>query len=592
MPDVEAVVLTGGASTRMGADKAKLDVGGEPQGQAIARRLHERGHRVTICGRERIPGFDFRPDSEAFGGPLAALSGFQPSAAYVFVASCDMPRFDARLVDFLLAVMGHADAAIPYVGGMAQPLCALYKANAFAEARVALEEGRRSVMAWLDRLSVRHVTEFELLGASIDFATLAGANTPAEFEALKLDRIGYFEALVQLIEHAPATRYEYVPIDELNGRILGEPVVALRDQPPFEASAVDGFAVAAADLASISRGEARLQVQQRVFAGAAEPPLRVTPGNCAFVMTGAPVPAETAAIIMREQVVIDGDYAHLSAPAAVGDHIRRQGEECGAGALLVRAGVRATPAIVAAAASTGKKAWRVGVCPRVALVVTGDELVEVGQELGEFSVYESHTVAISAALARIGARPSMRARVADSVDAITAALESALAECDVVITTGGVSVGEHDFVRQALSSLGYEAVFGGVRLKPGRPTQFSIANGHPAKFVFSLPGSPGAALIGFKVLVEPFLLEATGVTKAAPQFVPAVLTERLSSRRGITEFLPVTLGVDGSKLHATPLDARGAHMFSGLAGADALAMIPELTTELIEGAVIPVTTWP
>ncbi|HLK14128.1 MAG TPA: molybdenum cofactor guanylyltransferase, partial [Fimbriimonadaceae bacterium] len=164
---IEAVLLTGGASTRMGADKAKLLVHGEPMGDRTARALSSAGYPVTVCGNSPIDGFAFLPDALPHAGPLAAVVQFEPSRPYVFLAACDLPRFDARIAEFLLSVIGSAAAGVPVLEGNRQPLTALYRADAFDAAKSAFASGKRSMMAWLDLLEVEEVGADRLAAAGI-----------------------------------------------------------------------------------------------------------------------------------------------------------------------------------------------------------------------------------------------------------------------------------------------------------------------------------------------------------------------------------------------------------------------------------------
>lgn len=175
-------MLTGGASTRMGCDKARLTVQGQPLAERIAGQLGRLGIPVTVLGNAPIEGHQFLADVASYEGPPAALARFVPSADAVFVSACDLVRFDERVVDLLAGLLGSEDAAIPEVGGRMQPLCALYRASAWQELSAALEAGNRSMMAWVDRLDVRMVSESELANAGLDPRCPLGVNTQEELE--------------------------------------------------------------------------------------------------------------------------------------------------------------------------------------------------------------------------------------------------------------------------------------------------------------------------------------------------------------------------------------------------------------------------
>ena len=179
---IEAVVLTGGRSERMGSDKAAMEVDGEPLGRRTARLLAESGYSVTVLGKEPIDGFRFLEDVGQFEGPLSALSRFQPSEECVFVAACDMPRFDARIVKVLASSLENSDAAIPFIASQLQPACALYHARAWPRIPEMIVRGKRSLMAWIDSISVRKIEEIELQTHGLDPSDFRSANTPDELK--------------------------------------------------------------------------------------------------------------------------------------------------------------------------------------------------------------------------------------------------------------------------------------------------------------------------------------------------------------------------------------------------------------------------
>lgn len=182
IPDVEAVVLTGGASARMGMDKATLSLHGVPMAERITARLLEAGIPVTVLGRSRVAGCDFLADSEEFAGPMSALARFEPHRDFVFVASCDMPRFDERIVSLLRESMDESDAAVPFVQGFFQPLCALYRSRAFRTLASLNKDGVRSLMGWLERIRVEAVSEEHMSSRGIDPNSVLSVNTPDEWK--------------------------------------------------------------------------------------------------------------------------------------------------------------------------------------------------------------------------------------------------------------------------------------------------------------------------------------------------------------------------------------------------------------------------
>lgn len=181
------MILTGGASRRMGTDKAHLLVHGKPMAERIAASLREHVSKVTVLGREPIDGCDFLPDHEAYAGPMIALSRFVPSADSVFVVSCDLPRFDGKLVDVLASLLDGAQAVVPELDGHRQPLCAIYDARAWEALHGAIREGQKGLMSWLDRIDCRVIHSNQLARLGIEATSFEGANTPEEFSRLVSD---------------------------------------------------------------------------------------------------------------------------------------------------------------------------------------------------------------------------------------------------------------------------------------------------------------------------------------------------------------------------------------------------------------------
>ena len=181
---IEAVLLTGGSSSRMGEDKARIEVEGVPMAVRIGNALNDEGFAVTVLGAERIEGFSFQPDPEEFQGPLFAISMFRPTADLVFVTGCDIPLFDAKVIELLESFRGEADACVPNIQGKLQPTCALYRTACFETARETIAEGKKSLFAWLDKLNVREVSEDEFRNGGIEPKSCLGANTPEELQDL------------------------------------------------------------------------------------------------------------------------------------------------------------------------------------------------------------------------------------------------------------------------------------------------------------------------------------------------------------------------------------------------------------------------
>ncbi|WP_313079883.1 gephyrin-like molybdotransferase Glp [Pulveribacter sp.] len=350
------------------------------------------------------------------------------------------------------------------------------------------------------------------------------------------------EALAELLAHAsPLDGGETVDSFEADGRVLLADAVSALQVPPQDNSAMDGYALRSADVAAPG---ALLPVSQRIPAGSVGHALQ--PGTAARIFTGAPVPPGADAVVMQEdcEVVEDGTVRVNAAPQA-GQNIRRAGEDIALGATVLAAGTRLTPAALGLAASIGLAQLPVARRPRVALFSTGDELVMPGQvppaQMKPGSIYNSNRFVLRAMLQRLGCEVTDLGIVPDRLEATVDALRQAAAGHDLILTSGGVSVGEEDHVKPAVQSLGSLDLWL-IAMKPGKPFAYGRVGG--AHFI-GLPGNPVSSLVTFAVLVRPFLLRLQGMHDVAPKSIAATAAftwPRADKRR---EFLRVRLNAEG-----------------------------------------------
>lgn len=370
---------------------------------------------------------------------------------------------------------------------------------------------------------------------------------------------------------------ETVPLAELHGRFLAEPVYARCDLPPFDNSAVDGFALTRHDVDEGVRWRP-FKLVGEMRAGSPES-LALHPGETIRVLTGAALPEGTAAVAMKEIATIEDGHVRFDDLIEAGEHVRRAGDELSKGDLVVNA-MRVTPPVLAAIAAAGvpeAKAWAL---PRVGILVTGDELARPGAPLRGSQIYESNSFGLESAANAFGASVQAVLRAPDDERAICKALERLLDDCDVVVTSGGVSVGDYDLVRTALSSLGVEEGFWRVAIKPGKPIYFGRRGGTA---VFGLPGNPVSAMVTFHLFVRPYLLALGGDLTPDPHF-QLPLTESLTKKPGRTEFVPCKVTASG----VDPEVGRASHKASLLATADGLAVLPREGAEFARGEMVDV----
>lgn len=400
----------------------------------------------------------------------------------------------------------------------------------------------------------------------------------------------YDAALAAILDIVHPLETESLPLERAHGRVLAEALAAPFDLPPFHNSAVDGYAVRVTDVAS---PPVTLPVTATVQAGdVASSPL--APGTSARIYTGAPMPDGAEAVVMREQCDDQGATVVVKRSARLGENVRQAGEEFRAGDEVLPVGARLTPPVVGMAATLGRSQVRVHRLPCVSVLSTGNELVAPGEPLPPGRIYESNAYGLAAALTALGLDPPTVARVPDHEAATETELARCLLASDVVITLGGVSVGDYDFVRAAAERLGIQEVFWRVAIKPGKPVYFGVYghrtthHDHPATLVFGLPGNPVSALVCYHQFVKPALLRLMGLRDVRPRRAAAILEETLRCKPGRLEWVRATLAFDGVSLRATPLRGQGSHMLGGLARADALILVPADAACLEAGSMVQV----
>jgi len=385
------------------------------------------------------------------------------------------------------------------------------------------------------------------------------------------------EAIRIVLDGARPERVETVPLAEIHGRVLAEPVYAQCDLPPFHNSAVDGFALTKHDVEEGVRWRP-FKLVGEMRAGSSER-LTLHPGETIRVLTGAALPEGTAAVAMKEIATIEDGHVRLDDLIEVGEHVRRAGDELAAGDMVVPA-IRVTPPVLASIAAAGVAEAKVWAVPKVGILVTGDELAAPGAPLVGSQVYESNSLGLSSAASAVGAAVVAVLRAPDDERAIRKAVERLLEECDVVVTSGGVSVGDYDLVRAALDSLGVEEGFWRAAIKPGKPIYFGRRRNTA---VFGLPGNPVSAMTTFHLFVQPYLRCLSGEPTPEPR-LRLPLTMPLTKKPGRTEFVPCRITADG----ADPEPGRASHKASILATADGLAVLPLDGAKFSQGELVDV----
>ncbi len=383
-----------------------------------------------------------------------------------------------------------------------------------------------------------------------------------------------------ILENVFPLALEEAPLAEAVGRVIGVEIKAPCDMPSWDNSAMDGFAVRAEDCGSVKP----LQIHGYIPAGGTSAGLFVAPGQAVKIMTGAPTPPGCDTVVPLEHAEEDGDYVTIRDRVQVGDHIRVCGEDVQRGAVIMSAGRVLRPAEVNMLASFGMKTVPVYRRPEVAILSTGDELVDPGETPGPGQVVNSNAYSLAAAVRELGGAPHMLGIARDNRDSLTTKLNEGF-KADALITTAGVSMGDRDLVCETLQQAGVESLFWKVDIKPGRPTAFGLKDGKP---VFSLPGNPVSSMITFEELVRPALLKMMGHHKVIKPFVKAALQEHAVKKQGRVQFLRVRVVDNDGYLVATSAGDQNTGILMTMLRANGIAVLPAERNLISAGEVVDV----
>ncbi|RJQ55166.1 MAG: molybdopterin molybdenumtransferase MoeA [Actinobacteria bacterium] len=390
--------------------------------------------------------------------------------------------------------------------------------------------------------------------------------------------IGVEEALRTILDNIVVLPPQEVELLEAAGLVLAEDVVSPVDLPPFHNSAMDGFAVRAADLSGASEASpVSLRVLEDLPAGYVAKS-KVEPGTAIRIMTGAPIPEGADSVVMVERTEQEGELVRVNAPVNDGENVRYRGEELGEGEPALARGVTLGPAQIGLLAAIGRGTVKAIRRPVVGILSTGDEVVEVGEPLAPGKIRNSNSYSLAAQVIEAGAVPKRLGIARDTQEDVTRKLGDGL-ECDALITTGGVSVGDYDMVKAVLSSLG-RMVFWKVAMRPGKPLAFGVIQGTP---VFGLPGNPTSSMVSFEQFVKPAIRKMSGHVSLGRVQIEAVLEEDIRVKPKLRYFLRAVVQRRDGTYFARLAGPQGSGMLKPIAGADGLLVVPEELTEVKAG---------
>jgi molybdopterin molybdotransferase len=393
--------------------------------------------------------------------------------------------------------------------------------------------------------------------------TVSAFGTSLRYARIVSGILDFEQAQALVLAHAKPLPGERVQLADAAGRVTAAPALATVDLPPFASSAMDGFAIRSEDVPGV------LRVVGEAAAGRpADAPLGA--GEAVVISTGGVVPPGADAVVPVEYVVRHDNSVEIAEPAAAGAHVRPRGGDVAAGAVVVPDGVRLGAAQLGALGAAGIADIDCARRPRVAVLATGSELVRPGAPLVGGQIYESNSLMLAAALTPVGCDIELLPLVADDERAHRDALARGLA-ADVLVTSGGVSVGPHDLVRSIEAELGVEEIFWRVAIKPGKPVSFGVRG---ATLVFGLPGNPVSSLVGCELFVKPALRALQGEREPLPPFEAGTLARDLRRNDARDEFVRARSRLDRDGVVLEPLSGQESHMIVRAAAADALVHVP------------------
>jgi molybdopterin molybdotransferase len=384
--------------------------------------------------------------------------------------------------------------------------------------------------------------------------------------------ISYEEAQRMVFEEARTLGSEEVALDDSFRRVLAADILSPRALPPFDNSAMDGYAVRSADT---SGGlPAVLSIAGEQPAGTARA-VTFARGECVKIMTGAPVPRGADAVVPREDVEESGATIVVSRPIKPGENVRRRGEDIVEGETALTGGAFLNSPCIGFLAALGVAKVPVRIRPSVGVLTTGTEIRDVSEPLGPGAIYDSNSHALRAQIASAGAVLSFLGTTGDDLDGTVAKLREAAATSRVILTTGGVSMGDYDLVREAFERIGARRVFWKVAQKPGMPLAFSVLeDGEAPRYLFGLPGNPGAVMITFEEYVRPFLNLLSGRPDPLAADLEARLSREVRKKKGRLNFLRVRLSMKDGEWWAEGTGDQGSGILRTMVPADGLALVP------------------
>ncbi|MCL1836028.1 MAG: NTP transferase domain-containing protein [Treponema sp.] len=516
--DYSAIILTGGKSTRFGKDKTLLRVNGELIVQSIINKCKPLFSEIILVSNHSnkfgIEGVTEISDIFAGQGPLGGIhAGLKEAKNPVcFVTACDMPYFYPPLVSYLLEESKESDVVVPRESnGHLQPLFAVYNKRVQRQAEELLKENRSSILCLYDMANVKYIEEQcwkGITGGKDD--VFYNINYAEDYERIRQIPIELESAVDLLVKNVSAiTETVKAPILQACGNVAAEDIVASMNNPPFHRSPLDGYALRHQDSKGASREHpVRLTVSREVFAGSRpESGAELPAGHAARIMTGGVIPDGCDCVIRQEDTDEGAKAVQIYSELREHQNFCFCGEDIREGQKLLRRGDTLQYVHLGVLSSVGVSQIEIIRPAKAAVMCTGDELVSSGTALAPGKIYDSNLYMLAGRLTELGIETICYPPATDDVSSIAARIEKMAEEADVVITTGGVSVGKKDFLHEVFTLLNVDKLFWRVGLKPGTPVLCGMYRNKP---LVCLSGNPFAATTTFELLVRPVLAKLTG----------------------------------------------------------------------------------
>ena len=384
-----------------------------------------------------------------------------------------------------------------------------------------------------------------------------------------------FEKALELVtKNSKPIGTKIIPLNKSLGYVLSESLKSRYNIPLFDNSSVDGYGVRISDIKKASENSpVKLKLIKEIKAGDFSD-YKLKTGEALKIFTGAMVPKSVDSVVMKEYSVIKNGHVYLNKDTSKRENIRAEGEEFKKNSVILTKGTRLTPPILGLIATLGYSKIKVYLKPKVSIIVTGSELIRPGVKLGKGKIYDSNSFAIAACLQKAGIQDINIIHVKDKKDKIKNEIKKALNHSDIIITLGGISVGDYDFVKDVLKELKVKTFFTKVSMKPGKPNYFGIYRKKRKNLIFGLPGNPVSALVSFHQFIRPALLKIMGTKTFYNLYLNAVLDTDLKKDSPRLEFIRGYIKQKNGSLLACPTSGQGSHMLGGIAGANCLIYFP------------------